>query len=78
MRAQPNSYIGLLAIDQNAAHLKPGYDVTQNQVSSELLKFDVSEISPYYAIMKDAKSHFFWKPGSSNTNDIYHVGVNTR
>lgn len=78
VRTQPNSYVGLLAIDQNAAHLRSGYDLTQNVVSEELKRYDVSNMSPYYTIMKDSKSHFFWKPGSSNSYDIFYVSNTMR
>lgn len=58
-----------MAVDQNNAKLRSGYDITENDVSKELKKYDEAVESPYYAIMKDSESHFFWKPGSSNAQD---------
>lgn len=71
VKTQMNSYIGLLAVDQNIAKLRGGYDITENDVSKELKRYDGAVESPYYAIMKDSESHFFWKPGSSNAQDVF-------
>lgn len=80
IRSQPNSYIGLLAIDQNVAKLKSGYDITPNYVSKELMGYDFGMLSPYWTVMKDKKSHFFWKQGASNAKDIFMVinAINAR
>ncbi|XP_018336565.1 CD109 antigen-like isoform X2 [Agrilus planipennis] len=72
IRAEPNSYIGLLAIDQNIADLRSGYDITHDMVFKELLGYDPSNLSPYWAVLKDIMSHFYWKPGGGNAKDIYH------
>lgn len=73
IRAQPNSYVGLLAVDQNVGMLRSGHDVTPSQVSNELRMYDFSKSSPYWAVMKDTKFHFAWKPGSSNARDVFYV-----
>ncbi|KAJ3654530.1 hypothetical protein Zmor_013712 [Zophobas morio] len=76
IRAQPNSYVALMAVDQNAVHLRSGFDITHNQVADELKKFDVAEQSPYSLIMQDSKYHFFWKPGAANPHSaIYSSGA---
>ncbi|RZC42764.1 CD109 antigen [Asbolus verrucosus] len=75
IRAQPNSYVALLAVDQNAIQLRPGFDITHSQVSDELKRYDVASQSPYSLIMQDSKYHFFWKPGASNPHSaIYDSG----
>lgn len=60
-----------MAVDQNNAKLRSGFDVLENDVSKELKRYDTAVESPYYAIMKDSESHFFWKPGSSNAQDLF-------
>lgn len=77
IRAQPNSYVGLLAIDQNIGHLKTGHDILQTQVAHELSGYDVADPSPYLSILADQRKHFFWKPGSSNAKDIFFVSIHT-
>lgn len=73
VRANPNSYVSLLGIDQNAMKLRSGYDVTLMDVSKDVLGYDLAEASPYRVIMRDAQSHFYWKQGASNPTDTYHV-----
>lgn len=60
-----------MAVDQNNVKLRSGYDIIENDISKELKRYDTAVESPYYAIMKDSESHFFWKPGSSNTHDLF-------
>lgn len=60
-----------MAVDQNSAKLRGGYDTVENDVSKELKQYDTAVESPYYAVMKDSESHFFWKPGSSNAQDHF-------
>lgn len=60
-----------MAVDQNNAKLRGGYDITESEVSKELKRYDSAVESPYYAIMKDSNTHFFWKPGNSNAKDIF-------
>lgn len=60
-----------MAVDQNNAKLRSGYDITENDVSKELKRYDGAMESPYYAVMKDSESHFFWKPGNSNAQDAF-------
>lgn len=73
IRAQQNSYIGLLAVDENVGLLKPGYDLTHKEIAEELLRYDVAKGTPYSFISKDAKTHFMWKPGESNAHTAIYV-----
>jgi hypothetical protein len=75
IRAQPNSYVALMAVDQQAVQLKSGFDITHNQVAEELKKYDVAHQSPYSLIMQDSKYHFFWKPGAANPHSAIYVRV---
>ncbi|XP_017784771.1 PREDICTED: CD109 antigen-like [Nicrophorus vespilloides] len=72
IRAQPNSYVGLMAIDEKILSLKGGNDLTLRGVSEELDYYDPSELSPYAFLMKGSKANFFWKQGSSNSKDMFY------
>ncbi|KAK4880764.1 hypothetical protein RN001_008910 [Aquatica leii] len=72
INSQSNSYVGLMAIDQNVGKLRTGYDLTRENIAEELMSYDVADSSPYYVVMKDSNSHFFWKPGVSNARDTFH------
>lgn len=62
-----------MAVDRNVGKLRSGYDLSYEAVAEELKSYDVADFSPYASIMKDANSHYFWKPGASSTHDIFHV-----
>ncbi|CAG9766032.1 unnamed protein product [Ceutorhynchus assimilis] len=76
VRARQNSYIGLMAVDENVLKLRPGYDVTLQEISEDLQKYDVAETSPYSLISRNLKNHFMWKPGGSNPHSaVYEAGA---
>lgn len=75
IRAQQNSYVAIMAIDENVEKLKAGYDLNQQMVTDELKKYDVANGTPYFLVTKDSKSHFMWKPGASNPHSAIYVST---
>ncbi|XP_066246674.1 thioester-containing protein 1 allele R1-like [Euwallacea similis] len=76
VRARQNSYIGLMAVDENVQALRPGYDVTLSDISEDLQKYDIAEQSPYSLISRISKNYFMWKPGASNPHSaVYGAGA---
>ncbi|KAJ8960843.1 hypothetical protein NQ318_020139 [Aromia moschata] len=76
VRAQQNSYVGLLAVDENVGLLREGYDITATTISEELKSYDVAEGTPYPQFNKNSKSQFIWRPGASNPHSaIYESGA---
>lgn len=73
VRAQPNSFIGLMAIDQNMINLKSGHDITHDQIARDLIGYDIATMSPYFGIFTDQNKHFPWKPGNSNAGNTVKV-----
>ncbi|XP_011135984.1 CD109 antigen isoform X2 [Harpegnathos saltator] len=66
--AKPDSYVGLLAVDQRSILLKSGNDLSHDQVYQELQSYDRADVSPY-------TDSFFgrplWRPGSGTADDIF-------
>ncbi|KAJ8921010.1 hypothetical protein NQ315_015806 [Exocentrus adspersus] len=76
IRAQQNSYIGLLVVDENVGLLREGYDLSMRGVADELKKYDGAIGTPYPQFNKNAKQQFEWKPGASNPHSaIYESGA---
>lgn len=73
VRARQNSYIGLMAVDENVFNLRSGYDVTLQDVANDLQRYDIAEESPYTLISRKPKNHFMWKPGASNPHAAVYV-----
>ncbi|CAG9825408.1 unnamed protein product [Phaedon cochleariae] len=76
VRAQQNSYIGLMAVDENVGMLRKGYDLTMKEIADELKRYDVARGSPYPQFTKNSKAQFAWYPGASNPHTaIYESGA---
>jgi CD109 antigen len=65
--AKPNSFVGLLGVDQRSLLLKSGNDISYDQVYKELQSYDKAEASPH------ADSFFgrLWRPGSGTADDVF-------
>lgn len=62
-----------MAVDENTMNLRPGYDVTINDVAEDLQRYDIGQKSPYALISRQSKNYFMWKPGSSNPHSAVFV-----
>ncbi|XP_012527299.1 CD109 antigen isoform X2 [Monomorium pharaonis] len=66
--AKPNSFVGLLGVDQRSLLLKSGNDISYDQVHKELQSYDKAEVSPH------ADAFFgrpLWRPGSGTADDVF-------
>lgn len=70
--AQPNSYIGLMAVDQNIINSRSSHDITHSQIVRELINYDAAEMSPYFGVF-NANGNFPWSPGNSNAKETFKV-----
>ncbi|XP_017758263.1 PREDICTED: CD109 antigen-like isoform X2 [Eufriesea mexicana] len=66
--SKPNSYVGLLGVDQRSILLKSGNDISYEQVYKELKSYDNVNQSPY---MDSVFDRFLWSPGSATANDVF-------
>ncbi|VEN35278.1 unnamed protein product, partial [Callosobruchus maculatus] len=77
VRAQQNSYVGILAVDEEVKMLRDGYDVDMKYVVNELKKYDLGAGTPYPQYLMNTKKQFIWKPGNSNPySSIKESGAN--
>lgn len=70
--AKPNSYIGLLGVDQRSLLLKSGNDINYEQVRKELMSYDVNDAAFYD---QDDYAHSWIRPGSASTDEVFRVSV---
>ncbi|XP_019757340.2 CD109 antigen [Dendroctonus ponderosae] len=76
VRARQNSYIGLMAVDENVRTLRSGYDITPQDIAEDLTKYDIAQESPYTLISRNSKNYFMWKPGASNPlSAVFEAGA---
>ncbi|XP_020282986.1 CD109 antigen-like isoform X2 [Pseudomyrmex gracilis] len=66
--SKPNSFVGLLGIDQRSILLKSGNDISHEEVYKELRSYDPGEVSPYSDSFFDRP---LWRPGSGTADDVF-------
>ncbi|XP_076646328.1 thioester-containing protein 1 allele R1 isoform X2 [Halictus rubicundus] len=66
--SKPNSYVGLLGVDQRSILLKSGNDISREQVYKELKSYDMVQDSPYADSVLD---RYLWSRGSATANDVF-------
>ncbi|XP_031779562.1 CD109 antigen isoform X2 [Nasonia vitripennis] len=66
--AKPNSYVGLLGVDQRSLLLKSGNDITYDQVRKELMSYDVNDAAFYD---QEDYEHSWIRPGSANADEVF-------
>ncbi|XP_075211329.1 CD109 antigen-like isoform X2 [Lycorma delicatula] len=73
LEAKPNSYIGVLGIDQSVLLLKSGNDIEQEHVFNELRSYDSGEIYKFLPYMREAreKRTIYWWPGSFTAEEAF-------
>ncbi|GLG95490.1 uncharacterized protein GBIM_02438 [Gryllus bimaculatus] len=73
IEAKPNSYIGLLGIDQSVLLLRSGNDITRKDVLEELRSYDSgrSYYLPDFIGRNRFKRSLFWWPGSSTAHEVF-------
>lgn len=73
VEAKPNSYVGLLGIDQSVLLLKTGNDIVQDDVLNELRSYDNSDsnqLLPFMRGDRDRRALFRW-PGSFTAQEAF-------
>ncbi|KAJ8680026.1 hypothetical protein QAD02_015813 [Eretmocerus hayati] len=66
--AKPNSYVGILGVDQRSLLLKSGNDISYDQVKKELMSYDMKDGS-YYS--DDEFTPSWIRPGSASTEEVF-------
>lgn len=76
LRTKPNSYVGLLGVDQSVLLLQSGNDISMEEVENELNSYDSDTdqndnlLSLRDARLRDRRSLFWW-PGSADAGEVF-------
>nr|CAD7195115.1 unnamed protein product [Timema douglasi] len=70
VKAKPNSYVGILGIDQSVLLLKSGNDITEEDVIEELHSYDAGDRNTHMFERRRKRSFFFW-PGSATAKEVF-------
>ncbi|XP_059473013.1 CD109 antigen-like isoform X2 [Neocloeon triangulifer] len=79
IRTKPNSYVGLLGVDQSVLLLRKGNDLTMHDVENELLSYDSAPREPsnplWSPFVRDVKRRrkrsLYWWPGSADAGEVF-------
>ncbi|XP_021920080.1 CD109 antigen-like isoform X2 [Zootermopsis nevadensis] len=70
--AKPNSYVGVLGVDQSVLLLKSGNDITEDTVLEELSSYDAGSQTPYWPLLNfRGKRSSYWWPGSATARQVF-------
>ena len=74
VKTQPNSFIGLMAVEKTVLAYTPGHDITMSDVVSELRSYD-SAVDPdfysWFRVIQPLKGSLFWHTGSSGSENVF-------
>ncbi|XP_023714120.1 CD109 antigen isoform X3 [Cryptotermes secundus] len=72
VEAKPNSYVGILGVDQSVLLLKSGSDITKDAVLEELRLYDSNLQTPYhYGFNFRGNALNYWWPGSATAREVF-------
>ncbi|PSN57619.1 hypothetical protein C0J52_00529 [Blattella germanica] len=78
VEAKPDSYVGILGIDQSVLLLKSGNDISEDAVIDELSRYDPGGDRfgywPYWPPKRSAfrgRRSFYWWPGSATARQVF-------
>ena len=74
LRAKPNSFIGVLAIDRSVRSLKSGHDIVKDDLLSEIRSYDAGQETSFYPwvqSIKNVQGSMYWYTGSSSSKLAY-------
>jgi len=74
LRAKPNSFIGVLAIDRSVRSLKAGHDIVKDDLLSEIKSYDAGQETSFYPWVQSIKNDqgsLYWYTGSSSNKLAY-------
>ena len=74
LRAKPNSFIGVLAIDRSVRSLKAGHDIVKDDLLSEIKSYDAGQETSFYPwvqSIKNSQGSMYWYTGSSSSKLAY-------
>ena len=73
LRAKPNSFVGVLAIDRSVRSLKAGHDIEKSDLLSEIRSYDSGQEASFYPWVQSLKQreNLYWYTGSVSSKAAY-------
>ena len=75
VKTQPNSFVGLMAVEKSVLAFTPGHDITMSDVIEELRSYDAAKADPdffpWLRVIRPLKGFLYWHTGSSGTQNTF-------
>lgn len=74
VKTQPNSFVGLMAVEKSVSAFTPSHDITMSDVVSELRGYDSAidpDFYPWFRIIRPDVGALFWHTGSSGSESAF-------
>jgi len=71
VKAEPNSYVGVLAVDQSVLLLRSGNDITRQDVLNEVETYDSAPRPDYTTWFSEIGGRSFWWPSAATASEIF-------
>lgn len=74
VKTQPNSFVGLMAVEKSVLAFTPGHDITMSDVINELRGYDSAvnpDFFPWFRVVRPLKGYLYWHTGSSGAQNVF-------
>jgi CD109 antigen len=74
VKAKPNSFVGIMAVDKSVRSLKSGHDVIHADVVHELRSYDSApdpSFFPWFRVIEPKEGSLYWYTGSSGSRPTF-------
>ncbi len=68
MKTEPNSFVGIMAVDRSVRSLKQGHDIIKADVINELRSYDSADdpsFFPWFRVIDPKEGSLYWYTGAS-------------
>merc|ERR1719334_524294 len=76
LRAKPNSFVGVLAIDRSVRSLKAGHDIVKEDLLGEIRSYDRGQEASFYPWVQSLKAKqesLYWYTGSASSRAAFEL-----
>jgi len=71
VKAEPNSYVGVLGVDQSVLLLRTGNDITREDVLNEVKTYDGAPRPDFTTWLPEIGGRSFWWPSAATAGEIF-------
>ncbi len=74
LKAKPNSFVGILAVDRSVRSLNSGHDINKEDVINELRSYDTAaepSFYPWFRVIQPKEGTLYWYTGASAAREVF-------